>query len=149
MLAVDSSMGALPTETTMIRARSLGLSVEHPVFQRVRVLAGYEWLWLGEANGHRTTLGLRREVFGRGRYHSRVFVDGELGASYALVSGDERMAGVHDVPAAFAGMRMGYDLYTDRDESPSRTFELALGTRLLVVEHGVGFALGLAVAWGN
>ena len=98
-------------------------------------------------SGHRAVAGLRRELIGKGRSSMHAFVDGEVGGGFMLAN--DSMFGVEMLPTGFVGMRLGYDLYSHNDDSPSRTFELELTTRLLVVAEGVGFITGLGMAWGN
>jgi hypothetical protein len=129
------------------------------------VFGEYAWMWLlprgddpraltsmtahpeRDANGHRVSLGLRRELKAKGSGSMRLFVDGELGGSVALVH--DSITGTEVVPAAFAGMRAGYDLYSRRDNSPSRTFETALVLRTVLNHDGVGLLFGLGMFWGN
>jgi hypothetical protein len=59
------------------------------------------------------------------------------------------MDGTEVLPAAFVGMRFGYDLYSRRDDSPSRTFETALMLRTVANHDGVGLLFGLGMFWGN
>jgi hypothetical protein len=145
MLAIDSAIGGLARGDTMARATSLGVSVEHPVFTKVRVVAGYDWMWVAGETGHRASLGVRRELFST---RSHAFVDGELGAALALLSRPAQMPGVDPLVTGFVGLRLGVDLYTGRDASPSRTFEMALAVRMLVGDTR-GCMLGLTTAWGN
>lgn len=138
---------------------SLGLGVEHPVFKRTRVFGEYEWLWLTSrtapmdsepehnGSGHRAVLGLRRELFGTGSRSMHAFVDGEVGGGLGIAN--DSMLGLEILPTGFAGMRVGWDLYSRSDESPSRTFEFELMFRVLVVPDGAGFMTGIGMAWGS
>ena len=144
MLSLDTSLGAVQAE----RMSSIGIAVEHPVWRTLRVVAGYDWVWLGDGSGHRTTLGVRRELIGMSNYHSHGFIDGELGASLAMLTPPE-MGGVELLPAGFVGVRFGWDLYSGRDESPSQMFETAIAVRVLALERGAGVTGGLTFAWGN
>jgi hypothetical protein len=143
MLSLDTSFGAVHAE----RMSSVGIAVEHPVWRTLRVVA-YDWVWLGDGSGHRATLGLRRELLGVSNYHSHLFVDGELGASLAMLTPPE-MGGVELMPAGFVGLRFGWDLYTGRDESPSQMFETAVAVRVLAIDHTAGVTAGVTFAWGN
>jgi hypothetical protein len=163
MFGFDATIGPQPRNGQNALAMSLGLGVEHPVFKRTRVFGEYAWVWLQErdndpdrvsamppdrsANGHRASLGVRRELKAKDGRSLRMFLDGELGGSLALVN--DRMAGVELVPAGFVGLRAGYDLYSRRDSSPSRTFETALLFRMNGTPDGVGFTFGLGMFWGN
>jgi hypothetical protein len=141
---------------------SLGLGVEHPVFKRTRVFGEYEWLWLASTpvdpalmasepehngSGHRAVLGLRRELVGKGSYAMHMFVDGEVGGGLGIV--DDSMFGMRMLPTGFVGMRAGWDIYSHKDDSPSRTFEMNLLVRVLAVSDGVGVMTGIGMAWGS
>ncbi|HEX5063462.1 MAG TPA: hypothetical protein VFV99_28995 [Kofleriaceae bacterium] len=164
MFGFRMSAGALPLDGGRTTALSIGLGVEHPVFKKTRVFGEYEWLWLTwmddraltsmaprperHGTGHRASLGLRRELLGKNLGRSvRVFIDGELGATFALV--DDNMRGVSFVPGGLGGLRFGYDIYSRSDDSPSRTFEIELLARAVAIEGGVGGMMGLGMAWGN
>jgi len=164
MLDIRFAMGGLPVEGAPSLTVSLGLGVEHPVFKKTRVFGEYEWMWLFDrptertymidpppperhGTGQRAMLGLRRELFGKGRHAFRAFVDGELGGGLALTN--DNMSGLHTLPTGFIGLRAGYDVYSREDESPSRTFEFELLFRTLIVPDGYGGLFGLGMAWGN
>jgi len=165
MFGFTMAIGALPIRGTDTLAMSIGLAVEHPVFTKTRVLGEYDWMWLtrrdtrsadpdamvprpeDHGSGHRASLGLRRELVGKGGRRTRVFVDGELGASVALVNNN--MTGVELVPAVFTGLRFGYDLYSRRDDSPSGTFETGLLLRAIALREGIGLTFGVGMYWGN
>jgi hypothetical protein len=156
--------GALPIEGDRTTVLSLGLGVEHPVFKKMRMFGEYEWLWLTRADervgdstvarperhgtGHRASFGIRRELIAKnvGR-NVRMFIDGELGATVALVN--DNMSGVEFLPGGLAGLRLGYDIYTGSDSSPSRTFELEILARAVTIAHGTGALLGVGMLWGN
>jgi hypothetical protein len=163
MFGFDAAIGAQPRDGRNAVAMSLGLGVEHPVFKRTRVFGEYAWMWWqqragseragtaprpdDDATGHRASLGLRRELAAKEGRTMRLFVDGELGGSIALVN--DSMDGAELVPAGFFGLRAGYDLYSRRDSSPSRTFETAVFLRTIGTRDGVGVTFGLGMAWGN
>jgi hypothetical protein len=165
MFGFDMSIGAQPHNGENALAMAIGLGVEHPVFRRSRVFGEYAWMWLlprerdpraltsmterpeRDANGHRVSLGLRRELKAKATRSMRLFIDGELGGSVALVH--DSMIGTEVVPSAFAGLRAGYDLYSSRDDSPSRTFETALTLRTVANHDGLGLLFGLGMFWGN
>jgi hypothetical protein len=168
MFGFTFAAGGFPVDGTNTLAMSIGLSVEHPVFRRTRIVGEYDFLWLldrdattqmragttmvprpdAHGTGHRTSIALRRELVGTGRGSARAFVDGELGGMLALVN--QTSNGAQLVPGGFVGVRVGYDLYSRRDESPSRTFEVAMLLRMMVLPEGkAGMALGLGMFWGN
>jgi len=164
MLGFRASIGALPLDGMRTTSVSLGLGVEHPVFRSTRVFGEYEWLWLfavseramdtvaarpeRHGNGHRASLGLRRELVGKGLGRTvRMFLDGELGAGMALVN--DNMYGVQLLPNALVGLRFGYDVYSRSDDSPSRTFEAELLVRAIAVGDGIGMMFGVGLLWGN
>jgi hypothetical protein len=163
MFGFQFTAGALPIHGRT-GVLSLGLGIEHPVFKKTRVFGEYEWLWLTQTderdyygmsprperrgNGHRTSLGLRRELVGKRTSRAmRIFIDGELGANVALV--DDNMTGVSFRPGALFGLRLGYDIYTGSDESPSRTFEIEMVMRAIAIQGGAGALIGLGMFWGN
>jgi hypothetical protein len=165
MLGFRTSVGALPLDGTRTGTFSLGLGVEHPVFRRTRIFGEYEWLWLyGEqseramdtvdvrperyGNGHRASVGLRRELFGVSPARSfRVFLDGEIGGGLALAN--HNVDGLLFLPAGFAGLRFGYDIYSRNDDSPSSTFEIELLFRAITIAGGTGVMFGVGMLWGN
>jgi hypothetical protein len=157
MFGLSFGVGALPLDDSSMLATSLGVAIEHPVFRRTRIAAEYDWLWLSSrdtpmigqhhATGHRATLGLRRELKASSSSSSRIFLDGELGASVALAN--HSMTGMELIPGAYVGVRGGSDVYTSRDASPSRTLEAAVYVRALAVPGGIGFTVGCGMYWGN
>lgn len=159
MLGARVGFGSMPIYGASTLAVSLGLGVEHPVFPRTRVFGEYDWVWLSTApgpmdsapehhgSGHRAVAGLRRELIGKGGQSMRAFVDGEVGGG--LMIANDSMMGVALVPTGFVGIRLGYDIYSRHDDSPSRTFEIEILTRVLMVPDGVGFLTGFGMAWGN
>jgi hypothetical protein len=165
MFGMHMAIGALPIDGARTLAMSLGLGIEHPVFKKTRVAFEYDWLWLSQTedsmrdrdadairpehhgSGHRVGLSLRRELKAKDGRMLRLFIDGEAGATVALVN--DSMDGPTVIPGGFLGLRTGYDLYSKRDDSPSRTFETALLVRAHVVSGGVGFSFGFGMFWGN
>jgi hypothetical protein len=164
MFGFRMSAGALPLDGARARVLSVGLGVEHPVFKKTRMFGEYEWLWVTwideraldtgvirperHGNGHRASFGLRREIKAKnaGR-RLRMFIDGELGGNVALMN--DNMSGMTVVPGGLVGLRFGYDVYSDRSDSPSRTFEAELLVRAIVIERGAGAMIGLGLLWGN
>lgn len=164
MFGFRMSAGALPLDGNRSVVLSLGLGVEHPVFKKVRMFGEYEWLWINwyderamdsvvirpahHGNGHRASLGLRRELVGKnaGR-RVRIFLDGELGANVALTT--DNMHGMAFRPGSLVGLRFGYDVYSGVDSSPSRTFEAEVLVRAITVAGGAGVMVGMGLAWGN
>lgn len=164
MLGFRMSFGALPLHDARTMSLSVGIGVEHPVFKKTRVFGEYEWLWLMRSDpravesmtprpdehgsGHRTLLGLRRELVSKrvSRTFS-LFVDGELGGGIALAN--DNMRGLELLPTAFVGLRGGYDFYSPREDSPSRTFEAEFLLRAIAIEQGVGMLFGVGMFWGN
>ena len=164
MFGFRMSIGALPVDGARATTFALGLGVEHPAFGKTRVFGEAEWLWLmqqGEremdsvpirptrhGNGHRVSVGLRRELVAKnaGR-RVRMFIDAELGGSLALTN--DNAVGFAVVPGGLAGLRLGYDIYSRADSSPSQTFEAELLVRAIAVPDGVGFMTGVGMLWGN
>jgi hypothetical protein len=163
MLEARFAFGTMPiADGASSLTVSLGLGVEHPVFKRTRVFGEYEWLWLASrrvdpalmtsepehnGSGHRAVLGLRRELVGKGSYSMHMFVDGEVGGGLGLVN--DSMFGMRVMPTGFVGARVGWDIYSHNDDSPSRTFEMNLLLRVLAVSDGVGVMTGIGMAWGS
>ena len=166
MFGFRMSGGALPIDGDRAMALTLGLAVEHPVFKKTRVFGEYEWMWITvqelseramtsvvarperRGTGHRSSFGLRRELIGKnGGSKLRLFIDGELGGSIALVN--DNLHGTMFMPAAIAGLRLGYDMYSGSESSPSRTFEAELLMRAVMIDGGVGGMAGLGFFWGN
>lgn len=165
MLGFQFASGELPIGSAHTLALSLGLTIEHPVWPKLRVVGEYDALWLvhrptrdadatsmvlppdRHTSGHRAGLAVRRELFGRGNSSARSFLDGELGASLALAT--DNFAGPQLVPAVFTGLRAGFDFYSPDDDSASRTLEVAMLLRAIAVSSGVGLALGVGLHWGN
>jgi hypothetical protein len=164
MFGFRMSAGALPLDGDRSVVLSLGLGVEHPVFRKVRMFGEYEWLWINwwdaramdsvvirperHGNGHRASLGLRRELLAKNAGRSvRIFLDGELGANVALTN--DNMHGMAFRPGGLVGLRVGYDVYSSVDSSPSRTFEAEVLIRAITVADGAGVMVGLGLAWGN
>jgi hypothetical protein len=164
MFGFRMSIGALPVDGARATTFALGLGVEHPAFGRTRVFGEAEWLWLmhqderemdsvairpeRHGNGHRVSVGLRRELVAKnagGRV--RMFIDAELGGSLALTN--DNAVGFAVVPGGLAGLRLGYDIYSRADSSPSQTFEAELLVRAIAVQDGVGFMTGVGMLWGN
>lgn len=162
MFGFRMAVGALPLDGGRATTLSLGLGVEHPVFRKTRVFGEYEWLWLSHdderamdsvvarperhATGHRASIGLRRELIGTGR-GARFFVDAELGGGLALAN--DNVMGLLVIPAGLAGVRLGYDLYSRSDSSPSSTFEAELLVRVIAIRDGAGVMMGIGMLWGN
>lgn len=164
MLGFRLGIGALPLAGTRTQTRSLGLGVEHPIIGKTRAFGEYEWLWLAPSDeramdsvaigperhgtGHRALAGLRRELIaGRQRGNVRMFLDGELGGGFALASDTSR--GLLVLPTGFAGLRVGYDIYSNSESSPSSMFELEVLVRAIAVGDGIGLMTGFGVLWGN
>jgi hypothetical protein len=163
MFGFRMSAGALPLDGSRARVLSVGIGVEHPVFDKTRMFGEYEWLWVTwfderamdsvvfrperYGNGHRTSFGVRRELTAKGSRRVRMFIDGELGANVALTN--DNMSGMVLRPGGLVGLRVGYDVYSDEDDSPSRTFEAEMLVRAIVVEHGAGAMMGIGLWWGN
>ena len=163
LLGFRLAAGGLPIDSVLTTAITLGLELEHPVFRRTRVLVAYDWMWLTMADsrdlmsptprptrfgtGHRAQLGLRRELTGKTTGWMHLFLDGELGAGMALIN--DSTIGAQAVPVGFLGARVGYDVYSRHDDSPSRTFEIDLMVRMLVTDTGLGWSTGIGFAWGN
>jgi hypothetical protein len=165
MLGFTMGIGGLPIDGERTFVGSVGLGIEHPVFKKTRVGLEYELLWMSRrddsmrphdpdafrpehhGSGHRASMSLRRELKAKNGRTIRWFIDGELAATVALVN--DNMDGARVIPGGFTGVRLGYDIYTRKDDSPSRTFETALFFRGYGTGDGIGFSGGLGMFWGN
>jgi hypothetical protein len=164
MFGFRMTTGVLSSERDRSSIVSVGLGVEHPVFQRTRVFGEYEWLWLTRvderdlssmvarperhATGQRASLGLRRELIATKLTGSaRLFIDGELGAGVDLVN--DNMTGVALLADVVGGLRFGFDIYSSSDDAPSRTFEAELVVRAIAIPGGMGVTTGVGMLWGN
>ena len=101
------------------------------------------FVWVGSAEQPAWMRGGTYQVARR----IRMFIDAELGATVALVN--DNMDGVEFLPGGLAGLRIGYDIYSQSDSSPSRTFEAELLVRAIAIQHGSGALLGIGFLWGN
>ncbi len=148
-------LGMLPLDHEKLGTYSIGMGIEHPVFERWRVFADYEWLWLERSHtatmagvhgdGQRASLGVRRTLAAKQAWPElRLWVDGELGGAFALV--DDDVAGVHALPEALAGLRAGYDLAGHR-RSESRLLRFEIDVRALAIPGGAGVAAGVGALW--
>jgi hypothetical protein len=158
MLGFRIGLGQQPLAGTQMSVMSIGLSLEHPVFRPVRVFGEYELVWVGRADdrtmpaaveqygdGHRIHTGLRASLVAKRIGGVRLFVDGELGGGFALIS--DNLTGVHAMPHLLFGVRAGYDLYARN--SPSRRFEAEILVRGIETADGVGAMFGVGMLWGN
>jgi len=140
---------------------SLGLHLEHPVFETVRVFAEYEWMWFGDkapmspaseglpGSGHRTHVGLRTELMGTTIMDAiHLYLDAEVGGGLAVLSDD--ISGVQVLPHAFAGLRAGYDfVWGKKHARSSRVWEAELLARAIRVPGGTGALFGIGMLWGD
>lgn len=154
--------GRLHAFDRRLSTTSLGLEIEHPVFEHVRVFADYEWMWFGDrtpmspategqpGTGHRTSIGMRAELIGGTiQQHVHFYIDGEVGGGLGVLSDD--VSGVQVLPHAFAGLRAGYTfLWGNENRHSSRTFEAELIARALRMPDGAtGAMFGIGMLWGD
>ena len=147
--------GTLPIDGQQNDTVSLGLTAEHVVAPRWRLLGEYEWVWLsrreGDAmpevhgDGQRVHVGARRRLGEKDWYEVGMYVDADAGLGFMLAHDD--MTGVHAIPDAFAGLHVGYVEHSRRRSSPSKLFEADLFVRGLAVTEGLGITAGFGMAW--
>ena len=143
--------GTLPIDHQLTSTVSLGLGVEHPVSEHWRVFGDYEWLWLERAqmnehgDGQRIHVGLRRTLADGHAWHVlRLFVDGELGGGFTLAN--DNISGVHELPDALAGLRLGYDMDAEH-RSEAKTLEMEVVVRGIAIPGGIGMMAGVGGLW--
>ena len=152
LLGFRLAAGKLPVAQQDLTTLSLGLDVDHPISKSWRIFGEYEWMWLDRdqmstqhGNGHRLLAGLRHTLVQKREGHFRTYLDVEAGGGLAVL--DDSVLGTRILPAAFAGVRGGYD-FTHTD-SPSRVFEVELLVRAIKVADGTGILAGFGMQWGN
>lgn len=157
LLGTRIGYGAIPVDGTTMTTMSLAVMFDRPVIGRWRVMAEYEYLWIGEydwdahANsgvasladsGHRAHVGVRRRIvdkdYARGKV--QLFLDGEAGGGAMLV---DRMEGALALPHGFAGVRAGLALDVET------RWEYELFVRGLAVRDGPGVLFGIGLVWGE
>jgi len=143
--------GVLPIDRQLTSTVSLGLGVEHPVFEHWRAFGDYEWLWLERAqmgehgDGQRIHVGLRRTLADKRAWHVlRFFLDSELGGGFTLAN--DNVSGVHALPDALAGLRLGYDLEAEH-RSEAKVFEAEVVVRAIAIPGGIGMMAGIGALW--
>jgi hypothetical protein len=156
------SLGRLPVADRALSTSGIGLAFEHRLRGRWRVLAEYEYLWVGErdderprqdvidGSGHRAQLGLRVMLADRWTLGStlRLYVDLEAGGG--IIYASEPMTGALVGPIAFVGVRAGYDFVFDSARSgSSRVLEPELLVRATRSEDGTGVLFGVGFGWGD
>ena len=147
--------GVIPLEHRQAATLSLGLSAEHQIAPRWRVLGEYEWVWLGHdatgtmpelrGDGSRAHVGVRRRLGEKRWYEMAIYADADLGIGFMLAN--DNMTGMQALPDAFAGVHVGYAERTFRHASPSKAFEADLFVRVLALTDGAGFVGGMGMAW--
>jgi hypothetical protein len=148
--------GMLPIDHQGTATIYLGLSAEHPIAPRWRVFGEYEWVWLfrtktdampdERGDGQRAHVGVRRRMLATSSHELSWYLDGELGAGFMLAN--DNMTGVHALPDALAGVRLGWDLHAQtRSRSTSSMLVCELVVRALAVPEGAGMMGGIGVSW--
>lgn len=149
--------GRVPIADAVLATSQVAIGVEHPIVDKLRIAAEYEWLWIGEVPrdpememshtgmGHRTHLGFRHAFASKRVHVIRFYADVEAGGGLGLYD-TPTDSGV--MPHGFVGLRAGYSV-TMRSSRDAQVLETELHFRAIVVEHGVGFGGGLGFYWGN
>jgi hypothetical protein len=149
-LGFNLGFGAARLGDTRIGNGQLGLGVEHRIGRKLRALAEYDWLWIGNSDemvertataGHRANVGLRRRI-ARKRI---LYADVEGGAGFGIY--DTRTA-TYAAPHAFAGLRGGYRLPVGK-RGDSRAFETAVSLRVLASHTGYGGTITFGFYWDD
>ena len=157
LLGTRIGYGLIPVDDTAMTTMSLAVGIDRPIYGRWRVMAEYEYLWIGEYDwdahakngvasladsGHRAHVGLRRRLaekqYARGMVE--LFLDGEAGGGAMLV---DRMEGALALPHGFAGIRAGLALDIET------RWEYELFVRGLAVTGGPGVLFGIGLVWGE
>lgn len=162
-LGLRIGFGKLPVDDLRLTTMSIALGIEHVAFgspaRPVRILGELEWVWLGippadssestvlSGSGTRASLGLRRTIADvtAGGF-VRFYADGELGGALLLASHPE-IDHVLIQPAGFAGLRIGYDFLASPRQRGSRAFEAEVSGRVLAVDGGYGYSVGIGMLW--
>ena len=143
---------------------ALGITFEQRLCGRLRALAEYEHLWIGErgedddeqgmlaGNGHRGYLGLRVTLRqSRPRFfenHATFYVDAEAGGG--VMRGREPIAGAFHERFGFVGLRLGYGFHRlNRETRASHTYEAGVVVRALKSDEGTSVLAGVGIAWGD
>jgi hypothetical protein len=163
--------GKLPILGQKLQTEQVGVTFEHDLWGSLRIVAEYEYMWLGkrdtemegqdviDGGGQRASLGLRRTITDSRRIHHelRFYLDGELGGGLMLAD-DAALSSPNAPPSGggaivrpygYAGIRLGYDFFLRHGTQGSRVWEPELTFRAIKVEDGVGFAFGVGMTWGN
>lgn len=145
--------GVIPIDHQETTTVSIGLSAEHIVAPRWRLLGEYEWVWLSRAkempeergDGQRAHVGVRRRLGEKRVDEWGFYIDADFGAGFMLAN--DNMTGVHALPDAFMGLRAGYEEHARRESSPSKLFLAELSVRGLALPEGAGLLVGVGMAW--
>ncbi|HEU0030513.1 MAG TPA: hypothetical protein VFQ53_07770 [Kofleriaceae bacterium] len=163
LLGFHIAYGRLPIAGERLQSTALGLSIEHRVAGRWRLVGEYEFTWLGirdteaddqmpiDGTAHHVQLGLRHQLL-----RSRQRMDGTLGfyadveAGGGILLGSEPSVGTVAQPHAYAGLRLGYTFMNMR---PSTRASIAWEPEVLLranrVEDGYGFTAAIGMTWGD
>lgn len=163
LLGFHIGFGQLPIGSARLQTTALGLSVEHRLHGRWRVLGAYEYVWLGtrdsepdkvlvmDGTAHRVQLGLRRTLVASKPKlggTTRFYADVELGGGVLL--GSEPMTGTIVQPLGFAGVRLGYTFMNMHPGSrASIAWEPEILIRGFAVDEGYGGLLAVGMTWGD
>jgi hypothetical protein len=159
LLGMRISVGSFPLaeEDRALLQTALALTFEQRAVGAWRLFGELEYLWIGErgepdpdieGNGIRGQVGVRRAV-ARSRILAgaiRFYVDAEVGGGLLLAS--ETKAGTLIEPAAFVGVRAGYDFISERPRG-ALIWEPELLARGFRMADGYGLVFGVGFAWGN
>lgn len=144
----------LPLDGQTVTALSLiGLGADVRVAGDLHAFAEYEWLHLGtetaastasvSGDGHRLDVGLAHELIGTDKGEGRLYAGAEIGGGIGWYSLDPG-----PLPHAFAGIRLGFKIYSDEPGSTG-AFGFALAVRAVAVRDGVGLGFTLGLNWGD
>jgi hypothetical protein len=150
-LGTRIGFGRMPIRDTRATTMQIGVALDHPLAGRWRVLAEYEYVWLGvdpmigvasmEGSGSRVHAGIRRTLAAKRIGRAELLVDGELGAG-ALAAEDA--LGVVTTLHAFVGARFVLALVNERSR-----WEYEVLARAIVQDGGAGGVFGIGLVWGE
>ena len=157
LLGTRIAYGAIPVDGETMTTMGLEVMFDHPIFGGFRVMAEYEYLWIGKYDwdahadngvasladsGHRMHVGIRHRLLDKDYARGKVqlFLDGEAGGGAMLV---DRMDGALALPHGFFGIRAGLALDVET------RWEYELFVRGLALRDGPGVVFGIGLVWGD
>lgn len=154
-IAYRFGLSKLPLSGESVDGLSLiGLDADIRVVGGLHAFAGYEFLHLFteprgttesvSGDGHRLDVGLAHELAGFDKGDGRLYIGAELGGGVGWYSLDPGAP----LPHAFAGIRLGFKIYSDEPGSTG-AFGAELTFRAIAVRDGIGLGFTLGMNWGD